>query len=266
MTATWDPLDDFARAPFVHAGREVPVYRRGTAGPAVIVIHEIPGITPEVARFARWVSDAGFRVALPSLFGDPGRPKTPGYLVGQIARACISAEFAVLARHASSPVTDLLRALAREEHTACGGRGVGAIGMCLTGNFALAMAVDPWLQAPVLSQPSLPFAITPCHARALHVSPEALAMVQARVRDDGLKVLGLRFSHDLTSPAARFETLRVALGDGFEGHELDSSLGNPHGHAPWAHSVLTNDLTDDPRGPTRKALARVTEFLAERIR
>jgi len=38
-----------------------PVYRRG-AGPAVIVIHEMPGLHPVVLRFASRVAEAGMTV------------------------------------------------------------------------------------------------------------------------------------------------------------------------------------------------------------
>ena len=52
-------LDGFEDFSFTHEGAGRPVYRRGS-GPGVVVIHEIPGITPEVARFARWVAEDGF--------------------------------------------------------------------------------------------------------------------------------------------------------------------------------------------------------------
>ncbi len=162
-------LEGFDSSPFSHDGVTRSVYRRGT-GPGVVVVHEIPGITPEVARFARIVADDGFRVFLPHLFGTPNKPLSPGYAVGQMARACIRREFSVFSRHESSPITDWLRALCRHAHGECGGPGVGAIGMCLTGNFALSLMVDESVMAPVLSQPSLPFPVSASHRRALHLS------------------------------------------------------------------------------------------------
>lgn len=94
-------LEGFRETSFSHDGKERPVYRRGR-GPGVLVIHEIPGITPEVAAFARSVADAGFDVALPVLFGTPGRPFSAAYVAGQMIRACVSREFAVLAAHRST--------------------------------------------------------------------------------------------------------------------------------------------------------------------
>ena len=143
-------LTGFTERSFTHDGKTRPVYWRGS-GPGVVIMHEIPGITPQVARFAEWVADAGFSAVMPQMFGVPGKPISTGYIVKEIARACISREFSVLAAHQSSPITDWLRALCRSVHTELGGRGVGAIGMCLTGNFALSLMMEPCLMAPVLS-------------------------------------------------------------------------------------------------------------------
>jgi dienelactone hydrolase len=257
-------LDGFEQTAFTHDGATRAVYRRG-AGPGVVIVHEVPGLHPDVARFGRKVADAGFTAVLPELFGQTGRPVTPGYIAGSMLRACISREFSVLARNASSPVTDWLRALCRRVHGECGGPGVGALGMCLTGNFALALMVDESVMAPVLSQPSLPFPVTRAHRAALHLSPEALEVVKRRAAA-GCGVLGLRFTHDPLCPGERFERLRQELGSGFEAIEIDSSRGNPHGIKRTAHSVLTLDLVDAEGHPTRAALERVLAFFRERLR
>jgi len=228
------------------------------------VMHEIPGITPPVAAFATRVADEGFSVFMPHLFGTPEKPVSAGYVVEQITRACISREFSVLASRASSPITDWLRALCRQAHAEIGGKGVGAIGMCLTGNFALALMVDPIVMAPVLSQPSLPFAITPSLRAGLHLSDEDLAVVKQRVAD-GCPVLGMRFTSDPAVPRERFDRLRQELGAGFEAIEINSSRGNAYGIKRTAHSVVTNDLVDEEGHPTRAALERVIGFFRERL-
>jgi dienelactone hydrolase len=202
---------------------------------------------------------------MPVLFGEPGRPMTLGYSLTEIGRACIRHEFQVLAARRASPITDWLRAFCRELHAEVGGPGVGAIGMCFTGNFALTLYVDPSVMAPVLSQPSLPFAITPALRRGMHISDEDLATVQHRVRDEGGKVLGLRFTNDFMCPEPRFRALKDALGDGFEAIEIDSSRGNPHGIGPMAHSVLSFDFVDQDGHPTKEAYLRVVEFFRERL-
>jgi hypothetical protein len=160
-------LAGFARGPFTHEAVTHEVLRLGS-GPAVIVMAEMPGITPKVLEFAERVAGIGCTAVLPVLFGTPGRDPNPGvrstlvavaYGVSTILRACVSREFVVWATGTTSPVVTWLRALAAHEHERCSGPGVGAVGMCFTGGYALAMAVDDCLVAPVLSQPSLPFGV-----------------------------------------------------------------------------------------------------------
>jgi len=258
-----DPLDDFEHSTFTFEGATRTVYRTGT-GPAVIVMSEIPGITPNVARFARMVAGIGCTAVMPHLFGDDGRDPTMPLAVKEVAKACVSKEFAVLALDRTSPITVWLRALAREEHERCGGPGVGAVGMCLTGGFALAMMVDDIVLAPVLSQPSLPFPVSKRHRSALGISDADIERVKDRVTA-GVCVLGVRFSGDKAAPPERFAALRELLGDGFVGVELDSSPGNPHGHRRGAHSVLTEDLDDRPGTPTREALEQVLDLFRTRL-
>src|SRR4029079_17316166 len=173
-------LDGFTETSFTCNGVSRPVYRAGS-GPGVVVVHEVPGITPLVADFGRRVVDAGFTVAMPSLFGEPGRPMGTPYVMKSMWGACVSREVATCALHRTSPVIEWLRALARDLHQQAGGKGVGAVGMCLTGGFALARAVDDDLLAPVLSQPSMPMPLGKAHSRALGLSDADLAQVKARV-------------------------------------------------------------------------------------
>jgi dienelactone hydrolase len=254
----------FRAEPFEALGVTRTVYRGG-AGAPVLLMHEIPGITPECARFAARLVDEGFSVAMPSLLGTPMRPMNAGSLSHAVGQVCISREVRMLARHEASPLTEWLRALCRRLHEEHGGASVGAIGMCLTGNFALALSVDPWLMAPVLSQPSLPVGVSASHRAALHASPEALATLRRRTRDEGVRVLGMRFTHDRLCPPERFATLRRELGAAFEGIEIDSGPGNPHGLPRRAHSVVTLDFVDERGHPTRDALDRLLSFLRAQL-
>ncbi len=151
-------LDGWARREFTAEGRTRVVFARGT-GPGVIVIHEIPGITPKVAAFANDVVQAGFTVVMPSLVGTPGRAVTGPYGAASMIKVCVAREFTIWALQQTSPIIGWLRALAVDLHASAGGPGVGAVGMCFSGGFALGMMVDDVMVAPVLSQPSLPFAI-----------------------------------------------------------------------------------------------------------
>ena len=257
-----EALGGFTESTFSHGGIRHQVFRAG-AGPAVILIHEVPGIHPGVLDLGRRLIERGFTVYLPSMFGRPGGKAGEG-IVKSIAKVCISREFAVLANR-SSPATSWLRALAVQAHRECGGPGVGAIGMCMTGSFALAMAMEPAVLAPVMSQPALPAGLTARRRAALGLDGEELGRVKART-SQGLRVLGLRFSNDRGCPAERFATLRREFGESFEGIEVDSSPGNPFGIASSAHCVLTVDLVDTPGHPTKAALERTIEFIEERLR
>jgi dienelactone hydrolase len=256
---TADPLADFTCGPFSADGFTLPVYRQGR-GRSVVLLHELPGITPETAGLGRRIAARGFTVWMPSLCGEPGRPFSNAYVAAETARLCVRREFRLFAARASSPITRWLRALCRRAHAHGGGPGVGVIGMCLTGNFALALMADPAVIAPVASQPSLPF----IGADALHVSADELVAIKQRGQA-GVTLLGLRFSGDRLCPKRRFDRLSRELGPAFESIEIDSSRGNPFGHRPLAHSVLTFDLIDREGQPTREALERVLAFLQERV-
>lgn len=252
----------FAHDTFSFDGLTHDVYRAGD-GPAVVVVHEIPNLHPGVVDFARRLVAHGYTVYLPSLFGRPGAQSSGKSALRTIAHVCVSREFRFLA-DGTPRVATWLRALAKKAHDECGGPGVGAVGMCFTGGFALAMAVDPAVLAPVLSQPAAPMPITKGKRAALGLDPGDLAVVTERARD-GMAVLGLRFTNDRGCPGERFERLRRELGPQFEAIEIDSSPGNPHGIRKGAHSVLTVDLVDEPGHPTQQALQRVLAFLDERL-
>jgi dienelactone hydrolase len=255
-----DPLDDFERRHLTLLGTERLVFVAGN-GPAVVVISEMPGITPQVARFARFVRDAGFTVWMPTLFGTPGRPLSRGYVLMSVGRACISREFAAFSSDRSSPVIAWLRALAAHAHPLCGGKGVGAIGMCFTGNFALSMMLEPAMRAPVLSQPSLPIT----NPAGMHIAPDELAQVKARMERDDLTVLAYRFDGDPYCKAARFAAYERALGDRFQGRVLPDAAAKPGTGMP-PHSVVTLHLIDEAGQPTRQALDEILSFFATRLR
>jgi dienelactone hydrolase len=261
-----DPLEDFTRRNIVLNEVAKRVYVAGD-GPAVIVMTEMPGISPHVARFARWVRDAGFTVYMPSLFGRDGAVPESEEGVAVFQRACISAEFRAMAADASSPVTQWLRALARLAHGECGGPGVGAIGMCFTGNFALTMMLEPAMLAPVLSQPSLPL-----NAPAdLEIAPDEIKAVRERLERDDLTVLAYRFRGDKICRAERFAAYAAALGDRFIGRELPDEAANGDVSpffaklVPFPHSVVTQHLINEAGQPTLAARDEILAFFARRL-
>ncbi|ORV09639.1 dienelactone hydrolase family protein [Mycobacterium celatum] len=264
MSAPEADLAGWTAAPFTGGGYTHDVYRKGE-GPGVVLIPEIPGIHPGVLALGNHLVDNGFTVAIPSLFGEPGRAATAGYAVSTIARACVAREFAAFATNKNRPVSQFLRALARNLNASTPGKGVGVIGQCFTGGFALAAAVDDSVLAPVLSQPSLPIPLTPAQRRDPGVSRLELDVVADRAANDGLCAMGLRFSEDKLSPGERFATIKERLGDAFEVIEIPSGTGNEHGFSKMAHSVLTDEVREIEGHPAYEARKRVVEFLTARL-
>jgi dienelactone hydrolase len=261
-----DPLEDFTHREITLDGITKPVHVAGT-GPGVIVMAEMPGISPHVARFSRWVRDAGFTVYMPSLFGRDGVVASAEEGVAIFQRACVSAEFRALSANVSSPVTQWLRALARLAHRECGGPGVGAIGMCFTGNFALTMMLEPSMLAPVLSQPSLPLN----NPGGIEIAPDDIAAVRERLDREDLTVLAYRFEGDKFCTAQRFAAYAEKLGDRFIARVLPDSAANTDvppffaQHVTTPHSVVTVHLIDEAGEPTTAARDEILAFFARRL-
>jgi dienelactone hydrolase len=257
-------LDGWTRSSFTGGGRTHDVYEKGS-GPGVVLIPEMPGMTPEVLGLAQHLVESGFTVAVPSPFGTPGREGTVGYTLRTLAKVCVSAEFRAFALNAHRPITDFLRAVAADLASRTPGAGVGVIGMCFSGGFALATAVDGSVLASVMSQPALPFPTSRARRMDSGSSAAELDALAARTTDDGLCVLGLRFSEDVSAPRARFATIKEKLGDAFEVIELDSSDGNTGGYSRRAHSVLTGEVRETPANSAFDTREHVVEFLRKNI-
>jgi dienelactone hydrolase len=184
-----------------------------------------------------------------------------------IKRACISRQFRAFAGGGTSPVVDWLRALARQAHGECGGPGVGAVGLCFTGNFALTMALEPAVIAPVVNHPSLPLD----DPAGLEISPEDALAVKERFERDDLTALGFRFDNDRWCTGQRFAAYTALLGGRFDGRVLPGEVANPD-PPPFfremvgtPHSVVTAHLVDRDGHPTVAARDEILAFLKQRL-
>lgn len=257
-------LEGWTRTPFTGAGQSHDCYRRGS-GPGVVLIPEVPGITPQVLGLAEHLVAEGFTVVVPSPFGTPGRDAEGGYVLRTVARLCVAAEFRAFALGAHRPITDFLRALATDLDARTPGRGVGVVGMCFTGGLALAVAVEESVRASILSQPGMPFPLTARLRADPTASPAELDRVARRAEEGAVCALGLRFSRDRVVPPQRFATIAQRLGAAFRVIEVDSAPGNPGGFATTAHSVLTGEVRERPGHPALRAREEVVAFLHERL-
>jgi dienelactone hydrolase len=222
------PIEGFTKIDFADGGIEHAVYRKGV-GPGVLVMHELPGLTPQCIDLANRIESSGFTVFLPLLFGEPNSSAT----VANTLRVCVNREFKCFALNESSPISVWLRALGRKIHGDLNGNGIGVIGLCLTGGFVLSLMADADVLAPVTSEPSLPFMdLTDAGRRALGVSD---ADLDAAVKN-GRDLLGFRFSWDWICPEQRFESLQAHFGDRFIRTDIDSSPGNAAGIQQYARA------------------------------
>lgn len=256
-------LSDFTQEQRTFSGETRHVYYRRNGGKGVVVMHEIPGVTPAVVAFAERLVAKGFSVALPSLFGTDGAASSPLLEAETIAKVCVSREFAVFAANGSSPIVDWLRALCVDFHKECGGSGIGVVGLCITGGFALSLTVGTGgvVRAPVMSEPSLPFALPLTHNdAAMHLTPAEQQVIAAQTEPP---VMALRFTGDWICPRARFDSYQTLLGARLPpANRIEIPSPDPANNIPaHAHSVLTVHFQDVPGHPTMKAFDAVIAFI-----
>lgn len=246
MLAAWSPFSDGG---IVH---DVYVVGTGPQKPAVVLMHELPGLTPQCIELAQRLRDAGFVVYLPLLLGEPGKRA----MLMNSLRLCVRREFLRFSTRADFPITFWLRALGREVSDQHGARPIGVIGMCLTGGFVLSMIADTHVLAGVSCQPSYPVAFPRTLERSLDVSGKDTGNMRCRV-------LGLRFENDRFSPPERFDFMKAQLGDRFNAITLPSDT---RCIKRSAHSVLTEAFEPWPGHPTREAYDLVVSFLHGQLR
>jgi dienelactone hydrolase len=122
-------------------------------GAPILLLHELPGMTPEDMDLARHLGTDGFSVYLPLLFGAVGQHNArAGY-----RQSCQHDEFVCHARSTRSPILDYLGRITDKILEDAGpAHPLGIIGMCLTGILPLAL-LRPRVEAAVLCQPTVPF-------------------------------------------------------------------------------------------------------------
>ncbi len=218
------------------------VYAKGS-GPVVVIVQELPGIGPETLKLADHFVAQGFTACLPHLFGPLGRTSMLGNLVRVF---CMRREFKLFERNATSPIVDWLRALCRHLAETTNTSGVGVIGMCLTGNFAISMMADDKVLAGVASQPSMPLG----KQESLHMSGDDIAEIRSQL---DTPMYAYRFEGDPLCTAEKFNRLEDTFNDDKQRIRLVTLPGK-------GHSVLTLDFVDEEGHPTHGALQEITNY------
>ena len=243
----------YTREPYEAGGIRHDVYRGGDSGPVVLLLHEMPSLSWRTVNLANAIRSHGYRIVIPTLIGGVrGKPQgragkaaalvVDGVLVARnLGIACVSWQFVALLQKRTSPITSWLLALAREDAAKAGHRQVGVIGMCFSGGFALATAIDPIVGVAVVSQPALPLANGPLkwggRDADLGLSEPDRERLLARKGASDFCVAALRYREDNKSPKARVERIKDELGDSAtltwipgRGHPVlsDATDGEPH--------------------------------------
>jgi dienelactone hydrolase len=252
-------LDGNHRFTFKYDGISHSVFRDGS-GPGVLLMHEAPGMSDRCLALADRLIGAGFTAYLPLFFGKPGMDNK---LAGPaLVVLCLRRELNSLATNAPSEIAGWLRALCRRIHNESHGRGVGVIGMCLTGNLVLSVMLDESVLVPVLCEPAVPFVPWSKKRKAALGVPDD-DVKRAAERAKQVQVLGFRFETDTKCPDERFQTLEQIFGTTcFKGKRIPTGPSNPGQIPNGSHSVLTGEFDyDDLNHPARKALDEIIEQL-----
>ena len=255
MTVPFTPIADYRCSPFDalgSTGKRINhnVYRRGSGAP-VVIIQELPGIGPETLRLADEFVARDFEVVLPHLFG----PLEKISMGGNLARVfCMRREFNLFEKKRSSPIVDWLKALCREVKAQGQHRGVGVIGMCLTGNFAISLMGDDSVLAAVSSQPSMPL----MKPTELHLSPDDIHNIRERI-DSTAPIHAYRFAGDPLCNVQKFQAIDTAFNDDGARRIVTHTLPGK------GHSVLTIDFVDEQGHPTREALNDILAYFSAQL-
>ena len=254
-TALPTPIDNYRKSVFsaqLADGHSTThdVYERGSGAP-VVLIQELPGIGVETLQLADELVNAGFCVVMPHLFGPIGKTSVGANLVRVF---CMRREFHLFQANRASPIVDWLKALCREVKSAHSSKGVGVIGMCLTGNFAISLMADDSVLAAVASQPAMPLG----KMSALHMSEPDLAAVKQGI-DASAPMKAFRFQDDPMCSATKFASIDTKLNtDECTRVELHTLPGK-------GHSVLTLDFVDEAGHPTRNALDDILGYFHRQL-
>ena len=238
-------------------------------GPGVLLLHELAGLSNNTVKFAASLMDAGFTVAMPHLFGRVGAEGNGGMGAGAagLLGRCIMREMSFFLRDQPPQGTEWLKEASKVlGERSISPRGVGVIGMCATGSFAMATVLDPHVGAVVASQAALPL---------LRRGTWGVPGGDRKLADEDTAVMTLRFCTDAKSGKGRVKRLPERMNETLTYNTsgpTDSKL--PHAergieegvgnrlHVIWAggagHSILTSERVD-------RAVTAVIDFLRKNL-
>jgi dienelactone hydrolase len=208
------------------SGESYPVWRTRSPGKPVLLLHPINGLSPKFLHLALEMERWGYRVYLPSLYGDPIMDE-PAYGfdkgISMIKFLKEDGRWNPVATDTMGPIVDDAAELARWVSRREGGRHLAVIGNSLTGMMPLAILNEPSVRVAVLGQPATPalrmheIAGRVPQSRekreALSISEEEWSSVEKALRNDSRKrIFGFHYVDDPLASIERFDVLNSRLG------------------------------------------------------
>ena len=210
---------------------KLPVYVSQNGTRPLIILHELPGMSPSFIKYCSEMADKGFKVYMPLMFKSPNTQMSNL----QTGLFCLTWEFKKLFRARGSerharPFTAWLIELVDFVGANNPDAKIGVVGMCLTGSFAIAAIAAPNVNAAVVCQPSHPFffgikTLGLSNSQRTNAADRAQTLTRPCAK-------GYRFKDDHISRESHMSAVQDLMRDTFERHP-DLPGKN--------HSTLTTD-------------------------
>jgi dienelactone hydrolase len=239
-------------------------------GPPIILLHEMPALSPDLLDLALRLSRNNYSVYVPLLWGKEDENAASRFVFFRHAfELRASSRWRAGIADVHRPILDDLAELCRKIIVEHPNQRIGVIGNCLTGIFPFALAARvPEVAAPIASQPTLPLTLSKSDWPKTGLSSEDTRRLQERIRTEpNFQLLGFRFEEDLVSPAARFDTLKRQFHPRFVDGTIPVKYYHCRDEMPrHPHAVLTECHMENPKLATSHAWQECLNFLAAKLR
>jgi len=250
-------------------GFQVFVPKKQQNGPPVLVLHEMPALSPDVLELALRLSRQNYSVYVPLLWGKPDHNTDSQLLFLRYAVELRSSpRWRAAEADVDRPILDELASLCRLIADAHPKHRIGVIGNCITGVFPFALAARvPKVAAPIGSQPTLPITLSGADAAKTGLSAKETALLSSRIQTDpSFQMLGFRFAGDRNCRKERFDTFESHFGSSFLNGTIPLELYHGRDGMPeHPHAVLTECHSDDPSFATAQGWQNCLDFLSAKL-
>lgn len=233
-------------------------WRTRSPGHPVLLLHAINGLSPALLHLALEMETWGYRVYLPSLYGDPiaGEPAY-GFnkTVSMVKVLKRDGRWNPVSTTDLGSIVDETAWIARWVSRAEGGRRITVMGNSLTGAFPLALLDEPVVRVAVIAQPATP--VPRLHQIMLR-SPRSAEersslsldeagwsrLIRALRTDPGKRIIGFNYHDDPIGTIERFDRLherlaKAGLSGRFRAYVLSREETDYSQGRPWVRGGIT---------------------------